>query len=131
MSYTDVQDVADNLGRPITDAAEVTQVGSWIGRVESRIGRRITDLDERVTDPGYLDILKGVVVDVVTRRVHNPEGYKSERTDDYYYDRGSQSSDLSLTDDEWRELGWYASAEAFSTRPGFKPDRAPEPSHWS
>lgn len=130
--FTTAQDVADDLGRPISDVSpeEVAQWTGWIARVEGRIARRIPDLDVRAAEPGYAALLTGVVVDVVVRRINNPQGMKSERIDDYYYDRGTQSGDLTLTDDEWRELGWWASSEAFSTRPGFEPDLVPLDTTW-
>lgn len=122
MPHTTPGDVATDLGRPLTDS-EYEQVSAWIGRVEARIMQRIPDLADRALDPGYLDRLVGVVVDVVVRKVRNPEGLRSERIDDYYYDRGAQSADLSLTDLEWAELLPESASGAFSTRPGFIPDR--------
>ncbi len=127
MVYTTWQDVAIDLGRPASEVSPEAQEmwASWLARVEGRIAGRIVDLDERAAVPAYLDTLRGVIVDVVVRRVNNPQGFRSERVDDYYYDRGTSTADLSLTDDEWRELGWWASSEAFSTRPGFEPDCHP------
>lgn len=124
MAYTTWQDVARDLGRAVAEVgdAEREQWAEWIARVESRIMRRIPDVDERAHAENYLATLRGVVVDVVVRRVNNPQGFRTERIDDYYYDRGPQSSDLWLTDDEWQALGSYSSSEAFSTRPGFVPD---------
>lgn len=126
MAYTTPTDVATDLGRPLTDS-EQTQVSAWINRVEARILQRIPDLPSRALDLGYLARLKGVVVDVVVRKVRNPEGLRSERIDDYYYDRGAQSADLSLTDVEWGELLPEAASGAFSTRPSYVPDRACPP----
>lgn len=123
MTYTTVDDVATELGRTIV-SPETEQVQAWINRVEARILQRIPDLAKRVLDPAYFDLLAGVVVDVVARKVRNPEGMRSERIDDYYYDRGGQSVDLSLTDLEWGELLPESASGAFSTRPSFVPDRA-------
>lgn len=123
MAYTSPLDVATDLGRPLTDS-EQAQVSAWIDRVEARILQRIPDLADRALDPAYLDRLTGIVVDVVVRKLRNPEGMRSERIDDYYYDRGSQSADLTLSDLEWGELLPESASGAFSTRPNFVPDRA-------
>src|SRR5690625_1505510 len=122
MSVTQVSDVAAILGRPIV-APEEDQVQGWINRVEGRVRRRIADLDDRLEDDGFREAFTGVVVDVVIRKILNPTGMRSERIDDYYYDRGSQKADLWPTDEEWRELIPDAVTGAFSTRPGFEPDR--------
>lgn len=123
--YTSTQDVATELGRALS-VEESAQVGAWITRVESRIEARIPDLTVRVIDAGYLDRLVGVVVDVVARKVRNPEGLRTERVDDYYYDRGpSATADLTLTDGEWAELLPANATGAFSTRPRFEPDGVP------
>lgn len=121
MAYTTTVDVATEIGRPLTDS-EQGQVSAWIDRVEARILQRIPDLADRTLDPGYLARLQGVVVDVVARKLRNPEGMRSERIDDYYYDRGGQSADLSLSDLEWGELLPESASGAFSTRPSFEPD---------
>lgn len=121
MVYVKVSDVATEVGRTL-DPAESNQVDAWVSRVESRILARIPDLDERADGPGYMARLVGVVVDVVARKLRNPDGFRSERIDDYYYDRGNQSADLTLTDGEWAELGAFGSGGAFSTRPRFDPD---------
>ncbi len=123
MAYTNITDVATDLGRPLSES-EQAQVSAWIDRVEARVLQRIPDLPDRVVDAGYLARLKGVVVDVVVRKLRNPEGMRSERIDDYYYDRGGQSADLSLTDLEWGELLPEAASGAFSTRPSFVADVA-------
>ena len=129
MTYVTTNEVATILGRPLADDTETDQVQAWIERVEARIAKRIPDLATRAEDPAYESMLRGVIVDVVARKVQNPTGMKSERVDDYYYDRGAQDPvNLWLTDEEWRELGWVAVAGAFSTRPAFEPDRpAPRP----
>lgn len=127
MSYTHVDDVATELGRPIPEGPEHDQIESWIRRVEGRILRRIPDLAERVLDDDYLATVKLVVAAVVARKVHNPEGMRSERVDDYYYDRGNQPADLWPTTDEWAELLPATASGAFSTRPSFEPDRTPWP----
>lgn len=126
--YASVADVAVELGRPVV-SPETEQIAGWIGRVEGRIQRRIPDLAGRYAiDPDVFGAaLVGVVVDVVARKVRNPDGLRSERVDDYYYDRGSQVSDLSLTDDEWGLLLPESAGGAFTIRPTFAPDRRCRP----
>lgn len=117
--YTDPSSVAVELGRELTPS-EVAQVKQWIDRVEARISARIPDLAERIGDTDFFAVFSGVVVDVVARKARNPEGFRSERIDDYYYDRGAQSTDLSLTADEWAELlPELGATGAFSVRPSF------------
>lgn len=119
--YTSVEDVATELGRPLAEA-EQPQIASWIARVEARIATRIPDLDTRVTDQLFFARLTGIVSDVVARKARNPEGMRSERIDDYYYDRGAQTADLMLTDAEWAELmPELGTRGAFSIRPSFTP----------
>src|SRR5690625_6864401 len=78
MAYANVQDVADRLGRPITDASEIKQVNAWISDVELIIKARIRNLDELVAG-GEIDagILTSVIAGVVVRKVQKPEGYRS------------------------------------------------------
>lgn len=121
MTFATVQDVADSLGRPITDPLEVAQVQAWLNRVESRLFRRIPDLAARALVPAYLDAVVGVEVDVVVRRINNPEGKKNERIDDYSYGLNdtAASSDLWPTDLEWSELVPVIATGAFTIRPRF------------
>lgn len=125
--YSSVDDVATELGRTITTAEETAQVSAWIDRVEGRIAQRIPNLATLVADSTYLRTVQLVVAAVVARKVLNPEGLRSERVDDYYYDRGSQAADLWPTADEWAELVPGAAGGAFSVRPSFEPDRVAWP----
>lgn len=122
---TTVSDVATGLGRPISEGTETAQVTSWIERVEARVRDRIADVDARLTDPTYMVRYKGVVVDVVIRRILNPTGVKSEQIDDYRYDLGAShaAADLWPTADEWNELGAPSSGGAFSIRPRYEGDQ--------
>lgn len=124
MTFATVQDVADTIGRPITEPLEVKQVERWLSRVESRIRRRIPNLNALAQDADYLETLKGVEVDVVARRVLNPEGKKNERIDDYSYGLTdtAASSDLWPTAAEWDELAPAPLSDAFSTRMAYTPD---------
>ena len=121
-----LDDVSSRLGRPITDTAEVAQVNKWIGDVSRRIVRRIPTIDNSVVDGTISSAtVSQIVANVVIRKMGNPEGFRSERIDDYYYDRGQQSADLSLTDVEWADLIPGYGSGAFSVRPGFVPDTGP------
>lgn len=119
MAFATLNDVADDLGRPLSDGAEATQIQRWLNRVEARIRQRIANFDERVTtESGFVDLLSGVEVDVVVRRIHNPTGKKSERLDDYSYSLqdSSAKADLWPTEDEWAELLPSARPQVRSTR---------------
>lgn len=119
LTYATVVDVGVALNRPISESGEVAQVQSWLDRVEARIKRRIPNLDTLALDPDYLEILKGVEVEVVVRRVNNPTGKKNERVDDYSYGLtdAAASSDLWPTDGEWAELMPALPRGAFTVRP--------------
>src|SRR5690625_928868 len=120
MSETSVDGIAEALGRPIVPP-ETLQVQRWVDRVENRVRRGVKDLEEWLEDDLYRDTFTGIVEDVVIRRINNPEGLRSERIDDYYYDRGDNKADLWPTEAEWAELMPASSSAAFSTRPGFEP----------
>src|SRR5690625_171667 len=133
MAYANVQDVADRLGRPITDAAEIKQVNAWISDVELIIKARIRDLDELVAggeiDP---DILTSVIAGVVVRKVLNPEGYRSTTrsldgwSETQTRDREISDGALRLTDDEWALLIPVNTSGAFT----ISPHGRPRPRHW-
>lgn len=126
MVYATVNDVAEALGRPLSalSTEESAQIARWITRVEGRIAGRIPSLSTLAAAPAYADTLNGVIVDVVVRRVLNPDGKVSERIDDYDYRRNEAMGDADLwpTASEWAELMPASGSSAFSTRPGFEPD---------
>lgn len=133
MTYANVTDVSTRLGRPITDPNEVAQVEAWLGDVESLILARIPDLHDAV-DAGQPTAATVVMVEAtaVVRKVRNPDGKQNERIDDYSYGLSAEAArgELFLTDDEWALLLPRSSSEAFSTRPGFEPDRGWWPINW-
>ena len=47
---TSVQDVAAQLGRPITDELEVKQIEAWIAGAEIVIRKRYPNLDQLIAD---------------------------------------------------------------------------------
>lgn len=111
MAYANVDDVADQLGRPITDQHEIKQINAWIKRVDLSIRARIKNLDDLVSE-GVIDeeLLTSVIAGVVVRKAQNPEGYRSVTTslDDWSEtqtrDRELSDGALRLTDDEWALL---------------------------
>lgn len=121
MTYATVSDVADWLGRTLSDlsAPEQAQIQAWLSRVEGRIATRVPDLATRAMSPAYLATVVGVEIDVVIRRFNNPEGKESERVDDYAYGRNAAAAraDLWPTDDEWAELLPVTARGAFSIHP--------------
>lgn len=121
MAYATVNDVSVTLGRPISESSEIAQVNAWLARVESRIRRRIPSIDTLAEDFAYRDVLIGVEVDVVVRRILNPEGKANERIDDYSYGLtdSAKASDLWPLDREWDELTPARPRGAFSIRPRF------------
>lgn len=138
MSYASVSDVSVRLGRPIADAAEVAQVSAWLSDVESVIGGRFRraglDLSAAVVaDPLLLDSVIRVESEAVERRINQPNrGLESvtRNVDDASLTERYRSSlvgdDGWLTAADWADLlPVSANGGAFSTRPGFVPDRAP------
>lgn len=133
MTYANLTDVSTRLGRPITSPDEVAQVNAWLADVESAILERVPDLDERVND-GLLSAATVVRIEAgaVVRRILNPGGLTSvtRSVDDVQVterrEGQSQSTDW-LTDADWAALLPIAARGAFSTRPGFEPDRCPGP----
>lgn len=120
MTYATVDDVSKRLGRPITSAAEIAQVGAWLGDVGAIIRARIPDLDDRVTEgqpPQAVVVM--VEASAVVRKVRNPEGKQNERIDDYSYGLSADAArgELFLTDDEWNLLLPGGSDGAWTIRP--------------
>lgn len=115
MAFTNVAEVGKRLGRVIADQAEIEQVGSWIGDVESLIRSRIRDIDERVAAGEVSsDELTRITSNAVIRKIKNPDGKQNERIDDYSYGlvEDAARGELFLTEDEW------ASLEGFSDTSG-------------
>lgn len=128
--YANLSDVADRLGRPITDELEVKQINAWIGDVEAIIRTRIPDLEDRITaGVPSLEVVGMVVTNAVVRKALNPTGKQNERIDDYSYGLTEDAArgDLFLTAAEWELLLPASGTGAFSVRPSFEPDRR----HWS
>ena len=133
MAYVNATDVADRLGRPISDPLEVKQVNAWIADVEATIVARVPDLADRIADGTVLlDTVVRNVANAVIRKIHNPDGLTSttvsvddgsvtKRRDGYH-----GGDPLALTDLEWAQLLPAAAAVGWSTRPAFEPDYAPQ-----
>ncbi|HLR97651.1 MAG TPA: Gp19/Gp15/Gp42 family protein [Jiangellaceae bacterium] len=144
MTYGTVEQVATELGRSpssITDT-ERLQWQQWLDQVERTIEGRFRrvglDLAAQVAlgDP-EAETVADVEVAVVARKVRNPEGTTSTTVsvDDGSVTKrreGSKIDDLGylrLTDWEWDTLLPAGRSDAWSTRPGFEPDRC-GPSWW-
>lgn len=121
MTYATPQDVADELGRPLSGSAETTQFAGWLLRVEALILTRIPDLAARIA-AGSLDqaVVVSVEAAVAARKALNPAGKQNERIDDYSYGLtdAAASVDLTLTDVEWATLLTAPERrQAFTIRP--------------
>lgn len=121
MSYAVLTDVSSRLGRTVSDAAEISQINTWLDDVEAIIKSRISDLDTRVTAGAPTeDTVVMVEAQAVVRKVKNPDGKQNERIDDYSYGLNSDASrgELFITDDEWALLLPATGTEgAFTIRP--------------
>ena len=136
--YATTDQVAVELGRSPSSVsdAERTQWQQWLDQVERTIEGRFRrvglDLAAQVAlgDP-EAETVADVEVAVVARKVRNPEGTTSTTVsvDDGSVTKrreGSKIDDLGylrLTDWEWDMLLPAGRSDAWSTRPGFEPDR--------
>lgn len=127
MAVATVDDVAVALGRPISEAAQVAQVGWWLEGVELLIRARLGD-------PAELDqdVLKYVEVEAVVAKVQRAGTRESSITvavDDgsvtRRYESGVSAGDI--TDEWWNLLDPSIASGAFSIRPSFEPDEAQWP----
>lgn len=113
MAFTNIAEIGKRLGRVLTDTAEIDQVGSWIGDVESLIRNRIRDIDDRIAAGDVsADELTRISSNAVIRKVKNPDGKQNERIDDYSYGlvEDAAKGELFLTDDEWASLEGFSDA---------------------
>ena len=138
MTYGTVEQVATELGRAVDSITDLErdQWQQWLDQVERTIEGRFRrvglDLAAQVAlgDP-EAETVADVEVAVGARKVRNPEGTTSTpvSVDDGSVTKrreGSKIDDLGylrLTDDEWDQLLPAGHADAWSTRPGFVPDR--------
>lgn len=144
MTYATIEQVATELGRTVdsVSTSESAQWQQWLDQVERTIAARFRRLGMKLSsqvdsdDPGA-EAVADVEVAVVARKVRNPEGTTSTTVsiDDGSVTKrreGAKIDDLGylrLTDYEWDLLLPAGRADAWSTRPGFEPDRY-GPSWW-
>lgn len=138
MTYAAPSDVAKELrGSTSVSDAEGVQWQAWLDRVERAINRGFTraglDLATQVglNDPTADDV-RDVEVAAVIRKSQNPmwgETSVTKSIDDGSITRRREGGDgddpLALISSEWNSLLPGMATAAFSTRPGFEPDRAP------
>lgn len=117
MATATLTDVAESLGRPITDELEVAQVNRWLANVELLIRARLGD-DLTAVAP---DALVFVETEAVIRKIRNPDGKVSEDIDDYRYRLNTDAARgaVFITDDEWALIVPRRARGAFTIRPVF------------
>lgn len=101
-----VDDVATQLGRPITDPGETKQVEAWIDLAEAKIRKRYPTLDQQVESGSIasknVDLVEALAV---SRYARNPDGHTSDTTriDDYQrtVSTNNAASTLVILDEEW------------------------------
>jgi hypothetical protein len=119
-------DVAVAIGRPISDAAERSQVDYWLNAAELQIKTRLGDvtlLDQ--------EALKYVETEAVVAKMNNPSGAQSETIDDYTYRYGSETRRVTILSEWWELLSPTGASAAFSVRPSFTPDTDPNVQTWA
>ena|SRR5690625_118202 len=144
MTYGTVEQVATELGRAVDSITDLErdQWQQWLDQVERNIAARFRRLGLVLSDQVALgdpdaETVADVEVAVVARKIRNPEGTTSTTVsiDDGSVTKrreGGKIDDLGylrLTDWEWDTLLPAGRSDAWSTRPGFEPDRC-GPSWW-
>jgi len=107
MAYATADDVAELLGRELTEA-EAVIVERRLEYVEDVILTRIPDLAAKIAETPRLGrLLTMVEVDAILRLIKNPEGYTAETDGNYSYqiDGRVASGRISLLPEEWQLLG--------------------------
>lgn len=122
--------IATRLGvaTPDPTSAQGKQWLEWIGDAEALIELRAAALG---IDLGAIDadVVDRVVALAVVAMARNPMNETQVRVtiDDGTVDkrRSSSKGEVDITDEWWGWLGLRSESGAFSTRPGFEPDRNP------
>lgn len=117
MSIVTIDDIATEAGRPISDSAEIDQVGQWIADVEMILTAKLGDLSLVVNQA----LLAYVDKQAVIARMK----YREDRNSDAPQQSGTNFF-LGVLDPWWAmlELGNTADAPAFTMRPAFDADTA-------
>jgi hypothetical protein len=118
-------DVAVTLGRPITGDEE-DQVEQWLTDVETIISARLGDLS--LLDQSILGFVER---EAVAARLRNPEGFQSEKIDDYSYSLPANTRQITILDEWWDLLTPGSASGVFSVRPSFDVDSARWPTEVS
>lgn len=96
MTVATVNDVEIELGRPISDSTEISQVERWIARAERQIVKRlgpVAALDQ--------DAVRDVEAMAVAAKTLNPQGASSETIDDYTYRLPAETRQVTILDEWW------------------------------
>jgi hypothetical protein len=133
MTIANAQDVATDLGRPLSTEAQIAQLNEWLARIERDIRRRYPDFDDRVMDTGWAAAVRDVEVSAVARKARNPDGLRStsqtrawddySETDSTTTDQELSAGDLALTPAEWDRLAGVGNEPLFTIRAYGEPDQ--------
>jgi len=107
MSLATFEDVQDRYYRELTPE-DRRLVETRLKDAEEKIRLTIQDLDYQIEqNPALADTVIRVTSDAVIRLIQNPEGYTSESDGNYSYElqRDLARGKLSITDEEWADLG--------------------------
>lgn len=107
MAYATFDDVQARYHLPIEDELRPL-VETRLEDAEAKIRSRIPALDEMILQGRVSEAtVIRVTAEAVIRLVRNPDGYISETDGSYTYQLsyGSGSSELTITRDDWRDLG--------------------------
>lgn len=107
MAYATFDDVQARYHLPIEDELRPL-VETRLEDAEAKIRTRIPALDELIRQGRVSrETVIRVTAEAVIRLVRNPDGYISETDGSYTYQLsyGSGSSELTITKEDWRDLG--------------------------
>lgn len=123
-------DVAVTLGRPTpaADSPEFAQWELWISYATRAIERRAERLHLTLADLNA-DDLREVVTEAVALKIKHPDAVRrlDVSVDDARVGKefSSSSGQVTILPEWWERLFPALDRTAWSTRPGFVPDRAP------
>lgn len=132
MSDVTIAQIEIELGRTLSDD-EAVRAEQLTLDAETIIRARIKDLDTRLKDTNYGNLLDMVIRAAVARVMRNPMGIRTEAEGDRNVQLDTirvSSGYLTILDTEWELLGGAASG-AYTVNPNaWRMNRLPEPFGW-
>lgn len=132
MPTVTIAQIEIELGRTLSDD-EAVRAEQLTEDAETIIRSRIKDLDTRLQDTNYSNLMAMVIRAAVARVMRNPLGIRTEAEGDRNVQLDTvrvASGYLTILDSEWELLGG-AAAGAFTVNPNaWRMNRLPDPFGW-